>query len=342
MTLNSDTNKYHDKFKRALTLAIAPDKNVAAVVADILSISKESAYRRLRGASPFSLTEVLLLRERLNISIDDLTSNTGRVNFNFKPICKEPQLFEDYLKDIIHRFKKLAHVKTSNTTNVCEDLPFFRQFGYPALASFKIFYWGQSITQDPYYRNKKYSPSSIPDHLLELTQQIHELYTSTNSTEIWTQKTIFNTLAQIEYYESCGLFKSKKDLIQLYEDIIMLINDLEHDATNKFKTNNLKQGGGKFSLYLSELSLDNNSIFLETNEPKYIALGFNSFNSIQSIDPNILDEYKSWLDAMISKSISISGQAQKIRRDFFEKNQSLIHQSMKSKLPHPIFEKILQ
>lgn len=308
----------------------------------MLEISKEGAYRRLRGDTSFSLEELLILRRNLGISIDELIDGTESVNFSFKPLYNKPLELDEYFKDIAVRFRKLAYIENSMTFNVCEDLPFFRQFGYKSLASFKLFYWKHSILLDSEYALLKFDLDLIPEQTLELAMNVQKLYLNIPSTEIWTQRTIQNTIKQIEYFYDCGLFKTQEAVKSVYMDLVSLLHDLVNEARLTVKMDNNSIQKGTFNLHLCELSLDNNSIYLETDSPKYLATGFNSFNSLQTMDKRLLKEYRHWLSAMISKSTNISGQAERIRHDFYKSNYDLIINSAKSRLSESAFSTLLK
>lgn len=197
---------------------------------------------------------------------------------------------------------------------------------------FKIFYWNQSILLNPAYSGRKFGPDCISKDTLDMAMSTYRLYQNIDSTEIWTQKTLIKTINQIEYYNSCGLFLKEEYLTAIYKDLIMLLKDVVNEARLATKTDDNGVAKGKFTLQLCELSLDNNSIFLETSEPKYLATGFNSFNSLQTSDKRVLTEYKHWLNAMICKSTNISGQAERIRYNFFKNNVTSILASANANL----------
>lgn len=318
------------KLNNRLRSLLPAHTNIAAAVAELLGISKEGAYRRLRGDTAFTLNELMMLRKKVGISIDELDEATENVSFTFKPLYDKPLELDAYFDDIHVRFKKLSHIKNSMTYNVCEDLPFFRQFGFPALASFKLFYWKHSILLEPSYRLQKFEVEAIPKQTLDKAMQMNDLYRAIPSTEIWTARTVQNSLRQIEYFYDCGFFNNNEGLLAVYEDIMHLLNDLMIEARQAVKL--AANTERKFTLHICELSLDNNSIYLETDEPKYLATGFNSFNSLHTTDTRLLSEYRKWLSAMIAKSTNISGQAERVRHDFYIHNCGVVLASAKDRL----------
>lgn len=113
---------------------------------------------------------------------------------------------------------------------MCEDLPFFRQLGYPHLAAFKLFYWKQSILQEPEFVTQRFHKDSIPSYSLQLAAEVSKLNNRIPSVAIWAEKTIQNTLKQVEYYSDCGLVQSTEDLQLGYIGLLKLLEDLTHDA----------------------------------------------------------------------------------------------------------------
>lgn len=72
-------------------------KLIAITLANLLGISKEGVYRRLRGESSFTLEELVILCRELGISIDELLEDTENVNFTFKPLYNQPLQLDQYL-----------------------------------------------------------------------------------------------------------------------------------------------------------------------------------------------------------------------------------------------------
>jgi hypothetical protein len=167
---------------------------------------------------------------------------------------------------------------------------------------------------------------------MELAKSIYSAYLDVHSAEVWTTDTIVSTLKQLEYFYDCGLFQNPSDLYNLYNDLIALLNSLRKDSRATYKIDHQGQMRGNFQLYLCELRFDNNSIFFKTDKPRYLASGFNSFNSLQTEDARILEEYHAWLDVMLSKSINISGQAERHRYDFYKYNLNQVLKSAESRL----------
>lgn len=319
------------KLKKSLKRALPEGVNLSDALTDTLNLSKESIYRRLRGETPFNLDELMLLRMTYNISLDSLSSSSRGVMVDFRSLYKGDEQFTDYLQNIVERFRRINGHPNAITFNAAENLPFFRQFGYQGLSAFKIFYWHRSVLNKPEYQDKMFSVSEAETELGGIGHEIYRQYCIGNSVEIWTNSTLDGTLTQIEYYADCGLMDNHS-LTIMYKDMIQLLTDLRDQARMSYKILPDGSKGGKFSLYHCELSLDNNSVLLYTDRPSYVATGFNSFNSLQSSDEKLLQETWNWFEAMMQKSIMVSGISERSRYEFYRSNMDKVMESARRRL----------
>ena len=71
-------------------------------IADLLEISNDSAYRRIRGEKPLSLHELQKLADKFQISLDDLIGNPSN-SVTFRTKCLEENSYScvDWLKGVL-------------------------------------------------------------------------------------------------------------------------------------------------------------------------------------------------------------------------------------------------
>ena len=84
------------------------DSNISFVdeLADMLELSTDSAYRRMRGETSLTFEELALLSKRFNISVDSLMeSETNELTFQFQPLKEDGFNFIEYLKYIEQNMK---------------------------------------------------------------------------------------------------------------------------------------------------------------------------------------------------------------------------------------------
>jgi hypothetical protein len=83
---------------------LAPNLVLVDTVAELLNISTDSAYRRIRGEKPISLDEVQLLCSSFGISLDTLLQiKSGAFLFAGKNVDERNFRFDEYLDDIIQQ-----------------------------------------------------------------------------------------------------------------------------------------------------------------------------------------------------------------------------------------------
>ena len=71
-------------------------------IADLLELSNDSAYRRIRGEKPLSLHELQKLAVKFQISLDDLLGNPNNsVTFRTNFLEENSYSFMDWLKSVL-------------------------------------------------------------------------------------------------------------------------------------------------------------------------------------------------------------------------------------------------
>lgn len=293
-------------------------------LAELLGVSNDSAYRRIRGETALSIEEISLICKKFKISFDSFINSTdaGMVTFSYKPLNNTQEGFKHYLENILSDLKKVNSFENRQIIFAAEDVPVFYQFSQPELSAFKIFYWLRSVLGVSEYEGKKFEPGIINKELIELGKQIIDLYNAVPSIEIWSEDTVNSTIKQVEFYWETGVFKSKEDCLLICSQ---LENSVEHikkqaECNAKFTIN--KQPGeyeNNFTLYHSEVMIGNNYLLVTLGNMKLSYLSYHTFNVMQTTNNNFNAENESWLKVLIRKSTQISGVAEKQRYQFFKK-----------------------
>jgi hypothetical protein len=297
---------------------------LAEEVADILEISLDSAYRRIRGETDLSIDEVYKLTKKYSISIDSVFSNlSDTVTFAYTKLTDSEVNFEKYLGRI------LGHVKAINASAgekkiiyVAEEVPLFHSFYSKKLVEFKLFYWQRSVLNVPDYQGKKFEFGMVPDKLINIATECFQEYKKIPSVEIWTSETILTATKQLEFYLESGVFKNKKDAVEIMEDIIKMAQYIEQCAeTGRKEVSHYEEN---FMLYNSEVVLGTNCIYVTMGGLNYAYITFNTLNSLTTNNHEFCDETEHWIRNLVKKSTLISGMAEKQRYQFFNK----MHQSL--------------
>lgn len=283
---------------------------LADELSELLSISKDAAYRRIRCETALTLDEVLIICEHFKITFESL-SNPNAVAFHFKQLMPEEDSFRQYLKGMLEDLKRIKSYGNASIIYAAEDIPVFHHFPYPLLSAFKIYYWMRSVMNVKALEGTSFKPGLIAEDVLELGKQIHQTYMGIPSSEIWTDGTISSTLDQIAYYWDAGLFESKEVAHQVCDDMAAEIASIRHycEVGNKQLI--------PFHFYHNDIMIGNNCVLINAGTTRFCYLSHHSFNFMLTTDASFSAETASWLENMMRRSQLISGVSEKQRNIFF-------------------------
>lgn len=288
-------------------------------LADLLEISTDSAYRRIRGETDLSLDEAAKLSKKYKISLDVFLQNidTQGVLFEYEPLDSYEK-FITYLHNIHGALLQIKALK-GKLIYVATDLPIFYHFAFREHNAFKIYSWFRYIMYTDPFQNQKFAASLIEETLLEECKKVYQAYQEVDSIEIWTETTIDSTLKQIEYYHELGLFAHQHEALLVSEQLIQVLNQVKQQAVDKCKKNSFN-----FELYQSELPLDNNCILTKEGNLSRVHLRHQSLNIMTTQQENFCKQTEEDLQNTMRKSILLSGVSEKQRYQFFNKMQQKI------------------
>jgi hypothetical protein len=305
-----------------LETLIPPSDSFPDILADVISMSKDSAYRRIRCETIFDLNEISLISRHFNISMDFILSNESKVVvFDYSPM-KSVADYKNYLKSIIEPIRVLARHENARAIYAAQDIPLFHNFRFQKLAKFKLFYWLRSIVNAPELQNKQFDESYIDEELIYLGRSLYDAYSKINSEEIWTEITPVSLFKQIEFCWASGLFLSKEQALEVCAEVELELNQLEQQAKSGIKVDSAGVPTGfkkNFILYLSEIEIGNNCIYTEVGDNKTVYLAYNTFNKITTSNQSFCLDIQHWLTNLIMKSTPISEVSEKHRYQFFKK-----------------------
>lgn len=308
-------NKLQIHFFERIKEIIPPSLSLVNEVADLLEVSSDSAYRRLRGETPLTIDELSVLCTHFKIGFDLFSEQTGAVSFNFEQM-HGTEGFKNYLLDIYNTLVYLGKAENAEVYYAAIDIPLFHHFNYPDLAAFKIYYWLKNILNVPYFENNKYSSQIVPDDLKILAKQIYDAYCKVPGTEIWTKATINSSIAQIEYFWDSGLIQTKEVALQLCSQLEEELKTIQLQAEKGSK--DISNSNVDFKLYLSDIEIGNNCILTRKGDSKTVYLSFHSFNKLATVNSKFCEDTFKWLNNLIRKSTLISGVSEKQRYIFFK------------------------
>jgi hypothetical protein len=124
------------------------------------------------------------------------------------------------------------------------------------------------------------------------------------------------------FYSEAGYFNSRTDALTLCEKLHQLVNHQQKQAELGFKFALGKSPtgvDGNFKLYHNDMILADNTILIKAGESRTSFLTSNAINLMYSHNRQFFDYNYQWGRNLLSKSIQISGTAEKERNRFFLK-----------------------
>lgn len=301
-----------------------PNESLADELAEILNISRDSAYRRIRGETVLSLDEAKLLCIRYGVSLDNLITGTGgMVSFHYRVVDSKNFTFDKWLKAILTNLETLKSFPEKQLIYFAKDIPVFYYFNSPLLGPFKMFFWMSSVLRNESLKGVKFSPQLVSPAILSTGEKVYKLYSETPRIEIWSDETLNVTLRQIEFYHECGFFADPKYAGQLCDEYLSLVRDIRSWASAGYK----EKPENAFNLYKNDLLIADNTIFFRMGDKRMTFIPCNTMNILTTSDDSFCKNTEDYLINLTSKSILISTSGEKDRNKFFNRMEEKIMQT---------------
>ncbi len=297
---------------------LPPSISLAEELSDLLVLSTDSVYRRIRGETALTFTEISQICNKYKISFDLFSGNTENITFYYDSMYDSVG-FQNYLGSILNDMLQIQQAQNKKIVYSAIDVPIFHHFNYPALSAFKMFYWMKGVISAPSLLDKKFSVEHISPELAEIGKKIYNTYVNIPSDEIWTDETINSLIKQVEFFWDSGHFADKEDALTVCQQAMKEVETLEKQAELSSKV--IDESGtsdNEFNLYHSEIEIGNNYILTQKAEIKVLYISVHTFNKIITLNRKFINETKMWLENLKKKSVLISGISQKHRYKFFK------------------------
>ncbi len=318
----------HEKFVHALQQKMPSKSILVNILSEILKIEKESVYRRLNGKVNFSVNEIGIVAEHLNISLDALMHQS--MEYHWIPlVLKYPMktksmdlLYEMIIKQGLDSVAEVGE-KPMSYGSAFNSLPLEFYAFQPTLFKFMLFKWGHYfIGTDEYNCFSKWEVpsyfSDIPKRIEEIGQNVH------NVLFIWDEGIIRNLVQEIKNFHRMHVITTE-DKLHIQHDLRILLQQLEQ--------------------YLKGISVDNVTYYIPRPEVNFyvtsLNIGFVSYYGasdskfMSGFSTNFswcppykdYDNYtriRNWLHSLQDISVLISKSAIIERRLFFENQHHLV------------------
>ncbi len=306
-------------------------------VADLLEISIDSAYRRIRGEKMISFEEISKIAAHFKLSIDQLLhlKTSDAKIFTGDYVTPDNFNFEQYLQKMLDVLTFLNSFKHKELTHFCKDIVIFDYFPYPELAAFKNFAWMKTILNFPVFSHRSFYCDMFEKSAIDIFAKIAKQYTLLPGSEIMNISNIHTTLYQIEYYKTARMFRSDNELKIIYEQLHNMIHHIEAQAEAgvKFMPGEKENSQSvPYNLYVNDFVIGDNS-YLATIEGNRISYMVHShLNYLSTSDEAHTAYHYNFLKNIMQKSILLNTSGEKLRAGFFHLIHDEIEKSKNNQL----------
>lgn len=287
---------------------------------DILSIGKESAYRRLRGDVLFTFDEVAKISQRFNISIDNMVgmlNNKAVFNLNFM----EPRNENNNnikLESQVAAFKEMQKARYNIARYVVNNIPYNFYLSYKNISKFKYFKWLYQVN---------IGSNTLSYKELELSAEVRDLQKRFISESNNIQHSLFIVdramfaamISDIEYFFKLHLI-SMEDFKLLQTELLDILTDIE-----SFAVSGKNKAGNNVSIYLSNVYIESTYCHFEYDDKQSAYFTLYSMDGVSSQLPDVCQKQKEWIKSLKRYSTLITQSGEIHRAEFFKAQRELIN-----------------
>lgn len=240
--------------------------SLTAALMDILSLSKEAVYRRLRGEVPFSFQEVTKISRRFGFSLDTIIEQTNHPDIQRWAIVDTKSLFssDNYIEEGLGLIRFLSNTLTEMSTHkdaafrsATNTLPFRFLTLYKNLSQFRYYQWiylTQSVKAD-----FKFSDVIMFEEYYSAEKSMINLYNTIPEITLVIDRSIFNTTVNdIIYFYNQRLI-TQKELQEIRAELLALISYMEDTAATGVAPDTQQ----KITMLLSDVSIGATYVHME-------------------------------------------------------------------------------
>lgn len=290
-------------------------------VADLLNISNDSAYRRIRGEKPLGLDEVQILCNKYLVSLDQLLHiQNNTVIFSYDRVDHLSFGFNKFLHFVVHSLEQFKALKNAKMYFYSKDMPIFHFMPFPELRAFKYFFWKRTVIGYPEMARQQFNGEMDEPEIAELSKKIDELYGQIYSIDIWNAESINVTISQIELYRQSNIFTDKDVLLKVYTQLEELVDHLELQLETGRKilyNQHQRHTDAVYDAYINEALIGDNTIYVQSDNAQITFINHNGLNFMPTQDPDFCAYTYKHLQNIIRKSSHISVVGEKERSIFF-------------------------
>lgn len=292
---------------------------------DVLDISKESIYRRIKGEISFTLEDLIKISSRLFISLDEIVYSSLNNEPGHEPILfqsrsdklfKPQQTFMDFLLAYIHNLDKTSNAKNLEVMVAANRLMILTAVNFDHLFKFYYYRWVHQTQLKPL--DFSLSDVILSEDLLALQKKLKAYKRSGSHVYILDDCFLKNTIREIQYYYNRQLI-SESEMLLLQKDLYRFVDVMEYftkqaDPVERYTS----------YIYISSTQIDSSGLYSKYDNKEAINLWISYGINIRSTNARMCKMYSSWFNSLKKYSTLISGTNEIFQIKFMNRQREYI------------------
>ncbi|NDW10780.1 helix-turn-helix domain-containing protein [Dysgonomonas sp. 520] len=292
---------------------------------DVLNISKESIYRRLKGEIAFTLEDLVKISSSLFISLDDIIYADQNNDLGKQPIVfqsRSDELFEpkktfvEFLSTYLQNIDETSKAQNAEVMVAANRLMILTAVSFDHLFKFYYYRWIHQTQRMPL----EFGMSSVilTDEIISLQEKLKTHIPSGKHTYILDFYFLESTIREIQYYYYRQLI-TEDEMLLLQKDLYRFVDAMEYAVSRK-----IEYVGFSSNIYISSTQIESSGLYCKCDDEQLVSLWISYGVSISSDNPRICNTYRSWFNSLKKYSSLISGTNEILRTKFIDRQRSLI------------------
>jgi hypothetical protein len=289
-------------------------------VSEVLNVSNDSAYRRIRGETLLVLEEARQLCAHFHLSLDQMLNVKSNSTLFQTSYINDNYSFENYLRDLHQQIKNIEGFIKKEIIFLTKDIHIFANMLSEPFFAFRYFFWNKSIVSNPEYATRSFTLDCLTPEVKALSEDMAKTYSRIPSTEIWGTEAANSIILQIEYYKELGVFSSAADIKIIYDSVEETLYHLKEQAELGIKFYPGENPSAKkqnLRFFYNRVVLGDNTILVTTDHIRTVYLNYNVLNYMVTRDEKFCATMYREMETLIRRSTQISDTGEKQRKNFF-------------------------
>lgn len=283
-------------------------------VADVLGVEISNVRKRTNGSTPIRYDELQKLVKKFSISRHELFRDPDQ-DVGFKYIRLDYPSVENYLqyiRGLAGMLEGAAAISESKIYFVADDIPIFHYMRFPELTAFKLYSYAYDM-KIVSMSFESYLDIFRQQDLLPIFQRIDNAYNKIQSVEIWDDHVLEMLLFSIGGKHDLNCFDSGGTAALLLGQLKELLYHFRTTVESGEKNPDVK-----FEFFKNESLNRLPYMMLDNGNDSSLTLKLQIINSMNTSQPEFVNEGAKWFDAALNKSLALGMGAERQRNLYFQ------------------------